>query len=622
MFRSLRWRLSAIFIGFLSLVAASVLATFRVIETQQADAAIINLAGRQRMLSQRMLWLAYTQPDRPELAQTVQLFERTLLALRDGGTTHDTAGRPIVLPPDPDAALRAHLDEALLTWTAFRAQLLSSTPVALPETSARLLSQLDQIVRDYEAHAQIKLAQLQFIQALFLVAALGLLAGGYVVLQRQMLQPLSALGQAAQCLAQGDRVQPVPLDRRDELGELARAFEAMRVEIATAHDELEARVAQRTREFTAAFELSQEIVGQIDLTGLLDSVTERAGALTQATSASLCLIDGDQKRLTLVAASGAGPSLLHLQQPLDRDPAQQVVGEGATVVVEAGCTNCGFLCAHAPGRSAVAPLRAGSTTWGALCVVRQRAEDFDANETRALTLLANSAAVAIANARLIEQQKQQAEQAASAAERDRLAAELHDNLAQTLGFLNLKSDRVRGMLGEHEISQASAELAQMKHAIGTAYHQVRAALTGLREPLPDGDNLRARLSDCVAELHASSNLLVELQITDVSALALPRVTQTQAYHIVREALTNARRHAQAQHVFVTVGRNNGTACFIVEDDGCGFDRDVVDEQQHLGLNIMRTRAKRCGGTLQVKSELGKGTIVTALLPVREGPGQP
>ena len=71
---------------------------------------------------------------------------------------------------------------------------------------------------------------------------------------------------------------------------------------------------------------------------------------------------------------------------------------------------------------------------------------------------------------------------AIAAERDRLAAELHDNLAQTLGFLNLKSDRVSEMLDDQQIDQASNELAQMKQAIGTAYHQVRAALTGLREP--------------------------------------------------------------------------------------------------------------------------------------------
>src|SRR5512139_3629084 len=115
MFRSLRARLSAIFVGFLLLVAASVLATFLAIQTQAADATVINLAGRQRMLSQRMLWLALSYPDQTE-------FDQTLQALRYGGPALDASSHPIVLPPPPDAALRAQLDEAAGTWSLFHAQ--------------------------------------------------------------------------------------------------------------------------------------------------------------------------------------------------------------------------------------------------------------------------------------------------------------------------------------------------------------------------------------------------------------------------------------------------------------------------------------------------------------------
>ena len=404
MFQSLRWRLGAIFVGFLLLVAASVTATFLVIQTQQADAAIINLAGRQRMLSQRMLWLASSYPDPLVLDQPVQLFDQTLQALRYGGSTLDAANRPIDLPPPPDAALRTQLDDVADTWSLFREQLAAPRSIELQAASTRLIDQLDQVVYAYETRAQAKLTQLQMLQAIFLIAAVALLAGGYYVVRAQLLQLLNALGVATQRMAQGDLSQPVTVMRHDELGELTQAFDTMRSEIAAAHDELETRVDQRTQELTSAFEFSQEISAQLEIDELLQSVTDRARALTRGTAASLCTVDRDPNLLTLVAASGTGPTLLHLQQTLDRDPAQQVVGGGATVVVDAGCTNCRFLCAHAPGRSAVAPLRTGSTTLGALCVVRRQAEDFDANETRALTLLANSAAVAIANARLVEQQ--------------------------------------------------------------------------------------------------------------------------------------------------------------------------------------------------------------------------
>ena len=618
MFRSLRSRLGAVFLGFLILVAASAAATALTVNAQIDDARVINLAGRQRMLTQQMAWLALSQPDHPQLVADIDRFERTLRALRDGGTTLTAADRSITLPPAPDQAILARLSDIAQTWHTFRASLQPPNAAGLQAAAPVILAQLDQLVSEYELRAQAKVIQLQMIQTTFLMFALALVVAGYFLMRRQIIQPLSVLETAARQMAKGQLTGTLPRLRDDELGEVGRAFETMRAEIISVHDQLEARVDQRTWELAAAFELSQEIVGQIDLDRLLQSVVDQARTLTSAAAASLCLIDRESRLLSLAAISGAGSTQLHMQQTLNRHPAQQVVGQGATVVVDAGCTHCGFLCAHAPGCSAVAPLRTSSATLGALCVVRQRAPDFDANETRALTLLANSAAVAIANARLVEQQKQQAEQAAIAVERDRLAVELHDNLAQTLSFLNLKSDRVHELLGDRQFDQASGELAQMKQAIGTAYQQVRAALTGLREAPPDGDNLRARLSDCVAEMNTSSEAVVELKVVDASALALPRVAQAQAYHIVREALTNARRHAQAQHVSVIVSRHNGTACFAIEDDGQGFERAAVDEHQHLGLNIMRTRAERCGGTLQLESELGKGTKVTALLPVLAG----
>ena len=221
---------------------------------------------------------------------------------------------------------------------------------------------------------------------------------------------------------------------KDELGELGRAFETMRAEIAAARDQLESRVAQRTRELTSAFELSQEIVAQHDLDHLLQSVTDRARALTQSQAASLCLLDENRAELTLVAQSGNGKSPAGLRQSVQRDLVRRVVEDGETVIMQAACSQCGFLLAHTPGQCVAAPLSAGSESLGALCAVREMGKPFDADETRALTLLANSAAIAIANARLIAAEQRQAAHAATLAERERLAAELHDNLAQTLKF--------------------------------------------------------------------------------------------------------------------------------------------------------------------------------------------
>jgi len=615
MFRSLRAQLNLIFLGFLFLVGSSVTVTFLLVQTQRDDATVINLAGRQRMLSQKMTWLALTQPSNPELARAIELFDQTLYALRDGGATLDSNDRLVTLPPAPDPALHAQLGDAVTTWEAFRAHLQTLDAPALQTESPRLLAQLDSIVSAFESRAQAKLVRLQLIQFVFLISALLLLVWGYLITRRRIVYPLMTLNLAAQRIANGQLTEPVPTMNEDELGELGQAFETMRAEVAAAREELETRVAQRTRELTSAFELSQEIVAQHDLDQLLQSVTDRARELTQSQAASLCLLDENHSALTLVAQSGNGGASAGLRQSLQRDLVRRVVMEGETVVMQTACSQCGFLLAHTPGQCVAAPLSAGSESLGALCAVREMGKPFDTDETRALTLLANSAAIAIANARLITAEQKQAAYAATLAERERLAAELHDNLAQTLSFLNLKTDRVKETIAAHDADHVGADLERMKEAIGVAYQQVRTALVGLHEPLPALDDFAQKLTTHLSNFREATSLKVELIAADPSAFALPPLMQTQAMHIVRESLTNIRRHAQAQYVVVRVERVNDQARFTIEDDGCGFDPQAIVGDAHLGLIIMRARAERSGGTLKVESAKDHGTKVVAMFPL-------
>jgi two-component system nitrate/nitrite sensor histidine kinase NarX len=385
-------------------------------------------------------------------------------------------------------------------------------------------------------------------------------------------------------------------------------------------DGLETRVAQRTRELASALEFSQEIVAQLDLKNLLQSVAERARTMSRSSAVSLCLLDESGTTLALAISSGNIAESTRPCRVLGRSLTDRVVGTGQTMVVEAPCMTCDLLLVQASRWSTVVPLRTGTTTLGALCVMRSSGKPFDDDETRALRLLANSAAIAITNARLVEAERCQAEQSAALAERERLAAALHDHLAQTLGFLNLKVDRVRelGMMGR--FAEVEHELDRMKSAINVAYGQVRAALSGLREPLPSTTNLTQQLADCVAEMQKISGLTVDLAINDSSALRLSPVAQTQVLHIVREALVNVCRHAQVRQVRVIVQRAEGMARFVVEDDGCGFDIHAVAGDHHLGLTIMRTRAERSGGRLMIHSTPGTGTRVVACFPL-EAPAE-
>jgi two-component system nitrate/nitrite sensor histidine kinase NarX len=616
--RSVRAQFVAVFLGFLLLVASSATATILTVRAQADDARVINLAGRQRMLTQKITWLALVEPDNPDLAASIRLFEETLHALRDGGTVLDAAGQPVTIPPAPDAALRSQLDDVARDWATFRSHLQPVDAQALQAQSPRILAHFDGVVDQFEERAEAKVARLQLIQLIFVVAALGLLVWGYFVTQRRLVEPLAALGTAARRMAAGNLADPVPPPAEDELGELGQAFDRMRIEVAAARDQLETRVTQRTRELAAAFEFSQEIVVQSEVEHLLCSVVDRARALAQAQAATLHLLDEDEKALVFVASSEEGAAVA-LDQPAECDLACRAVEAGRVLVTQPACAACRFVLAHPPGICAIVPLRVGETTLGALCVVRGENNPFEPDTTRALTLLANSAATAIANARLVEAGRRRAEEAAALAERERLRAELHDDLAQTLGFLNLETDRVREAVAAGRGNEAGREMERIKAAIHTAYEQVRAALTGLGEPAPAAGDLSQKLSACLDEFRRASGMSAELVGADPAGLMLSAAAQRQVVRMVREALTNVRRHAQAERVWVRVEQGHSEVCFTVEDDGGGFNPSDVRGEHHLGLTIMRIRAERSGGQVTVDSAPGAGTRVIIRFPLNTAP---
>lgn len=461
--------------------------------------------------------------------------------------------------------------------------------------------------------------RLYVVQGLLVLAALFVLWRGYRVARRHVVEPLEALSALAQQMAAGDFTHAIPEFHDEKLGRFASAMEGLRVEAVANRAQLEEQVSRRTRELEAAFELSQEINAQLELDRLLESVAVRARTLMHGSAAALCLVDEEEAALRLAAGSGEGEANPNLRQPITAGLPNQVIGQGQMVVSETACANCGFLRGLKSGPYVATPLRAGDASLGALCVARSSWANFEPEERAAFSLLANAAAGAIVNARLAEERRAQARQAAIQGERERLTEELHDHLAQTLSFLNLKCDKMEALIAAGATEEAECELAQIRGATMRAYGQVRAALTGLQSPSLEADSFVAQLAACVEEVRIATGLDVELSMGDVNALALPAVAQRQALHIVREALLNAWRHADASRVTVHVERADGEAVVKVEDDGRGFDPLAVDRSAHLGLVIMRERAERTGGTLSVESAPGAGTCIAARFGRLESP---
>jgi len=618
-------------LAFALLIGFSAAATVFTMRAHDDDETLIDLFGDQYARMQSMVWLALSEPESPELTPLALSFEHNLHTLGRGGRVVDAAGETVMLPP-ATGLVSSHLEAASETWAILRNRMeelaalqpddpdRSRAAQALQAEALALADQLTAALNSLEAQSHVGHDRLITIQIAFVALGLLVLVWGFFLTRRGILQPLAVLGRVAWRIGQGHLFEPVPALRDDEFGDLARSMEAMRSEIATAQRLLDSRVAERTRELTVAFEFSQDITRQLESERLFESITARARSLMQAEAASLCLVTPDGKGVRLASHAGQKARGTNLRQPASKDPTLQVLGEGQTVLTDVAQSACTFLDADPRDQCLAAPLQIGDHNIGAICILRGSRAPFEEEEKRALTLLANSAAIAIANAHLLESERRHAEQTAAAAEREHLAAELHDHLAQTLSFLNLKTDRVAKLLVDAQPAAATAELRWVKSAIEEAYAQVRAALSGLAQPSHTSEDFAQRLAAYVAEYQQTTGLRVDVNVSDASIEALPPLIQKQALYIVREALTNVRRHASAKSVRVQSARADETVRLTIEDDGRGFDPQLVEKEGHLGLAIMQTRAERCGGHVTVESAPGAGTRVIACFPLAASDG--
>ncbi len=186
-----------------------------------------------------------------------------------------------------------------------------------------------------------------------------------------------------------------------------------------------------------------------------------------------------------------------------------------------------------------------------------------------------------------EQQRRQATSRHGA-----LARELHDSVAQQLGYLAFQAHGLQSQLGAPALQDLCAGLSQLQR-------QVRELITSARLTM-DGRSLRQALADSVAEFSRRCIIVFELD-NRLADDALSPETELQILQIVREALANAVRHSHARHVRIELRQTqDGDASVSVEDDGIGLS-PACDEQNHFGLAIIRERAASIGARLSIEA---------------------
>jgi signal transduction histidine kinase len=355
----------------------------------------------------------------------------------------------------------------------------------------------------------------------------------------------------------------------------------------------------RNAALRAVYDVSLSVAGQKDPEHTIAVVVEHARTLLKADAAILAL-DTPKGLLRLRAASAA---------------------EGVLEGRKAGETPPDYDqldCFLLPGYEirAVAPVKHGDKRIGTLALAAASRRKLESTQMETLSALATQVGLAIEAARLQDELQELAVQR----ERERIARDMHDGLAQVLGYVNTKSQAVSQLLGDGRIDEARTQLAELGAAARAVFEDVREAILNLSGSAAGESGVAGALEEYATLFAESSDLDVRFRATPEAASApLSAATQAEVFSIAREALTNVRKHARAHDVSIDMRRSSGEVVLRIKDDGVGFEADLLSRGRerwpHFGLAGMRERAESVGGRVSWRSQPGAGTEVELHVPV-------
>jgi signal transduction histidine kinase len=268
------------------------------------------------------------------------------------------------------------------------------------------------------------------------------------------------------------------------------------------------------------------------------------------------------------------------------------------------------------------PLRAGYNTWGVVLYGHPQARFFDEDQRALLEAIVNQAIIALQNAQLYQNLRTEKERLVEVQEEatKKLARDLHDGPTQAIAALAMRANFVRRLL-DRDVKAAGEELFKMEDLARRTTKEIRHMLFTLRPLVLESQGLTAalrQLAEKMKETH-SQNVIVEAEPGVDDKLELNQ--QGVLFYIVEEAVGNARKHAQAEHIWVRLKTQRDILVVEIQDDGVGFNVGAMDanydKRGSLGMVNMRERAEMISGAVKIDSAEGRGAKITVLVPLTE-----
>ena len=362
-------------------------------------------------------------------------------------------------------------------------------------------------------------------------------------------------------------------------------------------------------------EITAGLAAGRDLRELLDSFLEPIVRLSNARAGAVRMLCPDGEQFELVSAIGLPESVTH---------AEHLVAKRCGFCGQSGnelrvtWTNQLGSCAARTGdaffanrcRGAVAvPLQHKGRMLGVYNLFFEHGEEPAPAVVALLRTIGELLGLALENRRLEAENLQ----ATVSRERQMMAAEVHDAVAQNLTFIKMRLPLLRDAIESGNADSALNYLEDVRETLGEAHGSLREIVTHFRTRM-DPHGLARALDTLAAQFRARSGVQLDVE-NGLGQPRLPDAAQAELYHIVQEALANVEHHANARHAWLALESGLGRVNIRIEDDGVGTAPGAQARPSHYGLEIMRERAARLGGELRVGPRAGGGTCVQCSFPM-------
>ena len=387
---------------------------------------------------------------------------------------------------------------------------------------------------------------------------------------------------------------------------------------------LEQRVIERTRSLQALYNIRKVVGGLHELPELLELSLQEVLNAMQTDAGGVFLLEpgqNNEKKLSLSASSGVDELVIKEFHQLEYK--SQILWEDWMIhnpqiiqipdLLKRAQVPPNIVRSNLRHFVAL-PIRLKDQLVGVLAVFSHNASAFGEEDINLLEAIVNQIADGIEISRL----RKQAQAGAIAQERQRLARELHDSVTQSLFSLNLMVNAARRFAKNGNLERANHYLDQLPDISQQALKEMRLLIYDLRPSALADEGLYIALTQRLETVERRAG--VEAKLECDPALKLPPEIEEGLYRITIEALNNILKHATATEALVSLEEEENYILLNVEDNGKGFDPSRGSLSEGMGMISMRERAEQLGGTFETFSRQGNGTIVRAVIPLRQGNG--